>query len=757
MASESDLPDEVLSGDGGQGIQFEVYWRAILRRWRLVALVLGVALAIAVVYSILAQPQYRAAAILDVEPESATALDIASIQTFYGRGPEYLATQARLMRTREIAERVAKRLKLVEDRQFNPPESGFFKSDEKPTPESQLARVVGQLQKTVSASPVREVGVTTRDTNLVQLSAIAPTRRLAADIANAFADAFLDWNLESKYGIAGRASGYLADQIQKTKNELDQKTQALLAYAKAKGIVSSDPQANLDLERGGTSNYDAAVADRVAKEARYHEVETARPDVIADTLSNGLVSQLRAEQARLERDYAEKLNLFKPEWPAMQQLKAQIDKGREHLEAVIGETVAKARETAKNDYMTALRKEESLKAALKSQKTETMQFSTDVVGYNNLKLEVDTTRTLLDTLLKRQAELEVMARLGRDRESNIRIAERARPPSSPYKPSYKLNGLVALFLGGGFGVGLALLLDFLDRSLRTSEQVEKYIQLPVLGIIPAFGSAAGKGYGYVPGRKHRRKRELEEGEEEPTSVELLPHRQPRSRIAERYRAFRTALLLSRAGGVKSIVFTSSFSQEGKTASAVNLAVVLGQLGRRVLLVDADLHRPRLHEVFRISNRAGLVSVLAQDLSPDRAVAKTEVPDVFVVPSGPLSPNPSGLLSSDAMNQFLEFGRLNFDYVILDAPPVSAVADVFILGHRTDGVVLCLQGGKTPREHVSRARDMLSRNNVRVLGVLINNLVEDAGGYGAFGHDERYYGEQGHYGEDKREASALRTL
>ncbi len=758
MASESELPAEIVTvGETAQGLNLEEYWRAVLKRWRLIALCVGVALTVAALYSILTKPLYRATAILDVEPEKPNALDISANPTvYYLVGSEFLATQARLMQTREIAERVAKRLNLVENRQFNPPASGFFKREEKPKAGEELARVTGAVKKNISAKPVRDIGVTNRDTNLVDLSAVAPSPRLAADIANAAAEAYIDWSQESKYGVAGRASGYLTAQIQQTKTELDAKAQQLLAYGREKDIVSIDPQASLYVQKIEL-NLDAAVADRVAKEARYHDVQNARPDSIADTLSNGLVSQLRAEQAKLERDYAEKLNLFKPDWPAMRQLKAQIDSGREHLDSIIGETVAKARDGAKNDYLGALRREESLKAGLKSQKTETMKFNRDVVGYNTLKLEVDTKRALLDTLLKRQAEVEVMSRLGRERESNIRVAERARPPEDVFRPSYLLNGLVALFLGGGLGVGLALLLEYLDRSLHTSEQVEQYLQLPALGVIPAVGPAGGKGYGYFYSRKLRRKKRREGSEEEPVSIELLPHQHPRSRVAERYRAFRTALLLSRAGGVKSIVITSSFSREGKTATAVNLAVVLGQLGKRVLLVDADLHKPRLHEVFRVSNRAGLVSILAENLNPDRAIANSGVPDVFVVPSGPSSPNPSGLLSSEAMSDFLEFARLNFDYVILDAPPVAAVAEALVLGHQTDGVVLCVQGGKTPREHVARIRDILLRSNVRILGVLINNLAEDTGGYRAFDYDEIYYGEKGGYGEEQRAAAAASTL
>ncbi len=672
MSSEAEFPAELVAVDErAQEFHLAEYWAAIVRRWRLVALCLGIALTVAALYSILTQPLYRAAAVLDLEPEKADALDIgigsAPTAYYYFVRPEFLATQSKLMKTSEMAERVVKRLNLVENRQFNPRKSGFFKGERKPEAGEEFAGVVGTLMRSIDAKPVRDVGVTTRDTNLVELSVVAPSGSLAADIANAVAEAYLAWDVESKYGPVGRASGYLAAQIQQTRSELDAKAQQVLAYGREKDIVSTDSQANLYAQKVDL-NLDAAVAERVAKEARYRDVQTAAPESVADTLASGLVSQLRAEQARLERDYAEKLNLFKPDWPAMRQLKAQIDSGREHLASVIGETVAKARDVAKNDYLTALRKEESLKAAMKSQRTEIMKFNSDVVGYNSLKLEVDIKRALLDTLLKRQAEVEVMSRLATQRQSSIRIAERARPPHRPFRPSYSFNGLLALLLGGAVGIGLALLLEYFDRSLRTAEQVEKHIQLPALGVIPAVGTAAGKSYGYS-GKLRRKRREGPE--EEVASIELLPHQHFRSRVAERYRAFRTALLLSRAGGVKSIVITSSFSREGKTATAVNLAVVLGQLGKRVLLVDADLHRPRLHEVFRLSNRTGLVSVLAENLNPDRAIANTDVPDVLVVPSGPSSPNPSGLLSSEAMSNFLEFARLNFDYIIIDAPPVAA--------------------------------------------------------------------------------------
>ncbi len=502
--------------------------------------------------------------------------------------------------------------------------------------------------------------------------------------------------------------------------------------------MSVDPQTNITMQRLESLNrdYSASVADRVSKEARYFELQNARPESIADTLSTGLVSQLRTDLARLERDYAEKLNLYKPEWPAMQQLKAQIDKGRQNLTEVINETVSKARDNARTEYMAARRREESLAGVLQGGKREAMALNTNAVEYNNLKTEVETRRALLDSLAKRQAETEVSSRLRGERVSNIRVVDRALPPSSRFRPSYRRNALLALFFGLAAGLGLAFLLEYLDRSIRSTDQVEDLLGLPALGIIPSVGTAARLTYGYG----YLRKKAAMSGAE--TAVELIPHTQPHSTVAEAYRRFRAALLLSRAGGVKSITVTSSQPQEGKTSTAANAGIVLSQLGKNVLVIDADLHNPRMHEVFRVSNRQGLVTVLAEGTDPATIVKPTPIPNLFVLPAGPLSPNPSGLLSSQAMARLVEWAAASFDYVIFDTPPVGPIADALILGRLSDGVVLTVKGAATPRDLVGQARNNLVRAGVRVLGVLINNLPEAESVYGKY---YGYYG-GGSYGE-----------
>jgi capsular exopolysaccharide synthesis family protein len=301
--------------------------------------------------------------------------------------------------------------------------------------------------------------------------------------------------------------------------------------------------------------------------------------------------------------------------------------------------------------------------------------------------------------------------------------------------------MMALVLGIGAGLLIIFLQEYLDRSIRSPEQVDRYLHLPSLGLIPSVNSPSS-GYGYYGYFSKKKTRSQSAGaRESETAIELLPHRNRRSTIAEAYRAFRTALLLSQAGGVRSVVVTSSMPAEGKTSTAVNLATVLGQLGRSVLLIDADLHKPRLHEVFRVSNRKGLVSVLAESADPTQVLMQTQVAGVYLMPAGPSTPNPSGLLASKAMARFLELAQQKFDHVVIDTPPVSPISDALILGNQTDGIVLCVQAGKTPREIVARVRDDIQRSNVRILGVLLNNLQADASGYGKYHYYYRYYGDE----------------
>lgn len=741
---EDDFSDE---GDGGpREVHLSEYWAVVLKRWRIVAVCVAAALVAAAGKTVLSTSLYKATVVINLEKDKGNPVDIGGQQYYDFYNPEFIPTQTRLMQSREVARRAAVRLNLAEDPDFVPKVSGPARKagaakgaeDEQNGP---VAQAAGRVKGGVSTAPIR-------GTNLVELSYVALKPKTAADVANAVAEAYIDWTLEARFNMASAATKFLGAQIEQVKGEIDEKERELQAYGRKKDIVSIDPNQNVTLQKLEALNkdYAQAVSERVAKEARYYELQNAKPDAMAESLSGGLVTQLRNETLKLEREYSEKLNVYKPDWPAMQQLRSQIQKGKEHLATVVEETVAKAREQARADFQTAERREQSLKDVLRGQTSEAMNLNTNAVEYNNLRVEVATKRALLDTLLKRYSETEMTTRLKGTRESSIRIVDRALPPGGRFSPSYRKNLALGLFLGLVAGLGLAFFLEYLDRSIRTPEQVEQFLSLPALGVIPSVGEATGKGYGYgryAYGVRKKKPADEEQPVEAP-AIELLPHLHLRSVVSESYRSFRTSLLLARAGGWKTLVVTSSLPGEGKTSTAVNLAIVLGQLGRRVLVLDGDLHKPRVHEVLTVSNRAGLVSVLAEGADPAKAIQPTKVPGVFVLTSGPLSPNPSGLLASDGMAKLVVALKGTFDHVVIDSPPVQAVADALILGNLCDGVVLCVKGGATTRDLVARTRDKLARAGARVFGVLINNLQAPRGGYGGY---YPYKGDGGYgYGE-----------
>jgi capsular exopolysaccharide synthesis family protein len=346
----------------------------------------------------------------------------------------------------------------------------------------------------------------------------------------------------------------------------------------------------------------------------------------------------------------------------------------------------------------------------------------------------------MDKLLRQHSETEVAARLQTTRESNIRIVDRALVPGGPFRPSLRENLTMGLGLGLMMGLGFVFLIEYMDRTLKTPDEVERRLQLPNLAVIPDVnaskggrGGAYGYGYGYGYGRS--RKKGSGKGGVLPgypkdpggqESIELLPHQYPRLSVSEAYRALRTALLLATAAELKIVSLTSAGPGEGKSATSTNLAVVMAQLGKRVLLIDGDLRKPRLHEVFGISNRAGLVNILASGEDPNRVTVAASVPNLLVIPSGPIPPNPSELLSSDRMREFLRRARAQFDFVIIDTPPVLAVTDATVIGSLSDGVVLCLRAGKVLREDAKTCRDRLLMNEVKILGTVLNRYRESRG-------------------------------
>ena len=736
------------------------YVAMVRRHWKLAAVCCLLGLAGAGIHFAITPKEYQATTILQIERRNLTPVG-SNENVWYENywNLEFYPTQYELLHSRGLAERVVKSLDLMEDTNFNP---GRRDGTAKPTAEGDeavMGSLAEQLRGGLAVDPVR-------NTQLVQLSFHASSPEFAAKAANAFSEAFIDMGVEDRFASAGKASTFIASQIDTLKQEIQDKETQLQAFSRRSDIVTLDPQTNVILQRleALNSQFIEAKKERIDKEAHYHEALAGPKESLGDGLTTGVVSDQRSQLLKLERDYETKLKTYKPDFPDMIALKAEIEKAKQHLKEVSQEQMDKARSDAFAAYQTTLRQEESLESELNRLKSEAIDQNSAAVEYTNLKVEIQTRRDLLNELLRKQSETEVAVRLQDTRESNVRIIDKALVPGGPFRPSLRQDVSYGLLLGLLFGIGCAVLIEVLDRTVKAPEEIERRLGLPTLAVIQDL-SESGKTYGYSSygygygesgddGPRVRPSRTAPAGWLEkkkgaavaPSQIELVPHARPRTLISESYRSLRTALLLSSARELRAVAVTSAVAGEGKTATAANLAVVLAQLGRQVLIVDCDLRKPRLHQVFNVSNRTGLVNQLTAAAEPE-VFLPTEVPNLWITPSGPIPPNPSELLASDRMRDWLKMVRSRFDFVVIDTPPALAVTDATIVGMLVDGVVLTLRSGKVTREEARLCRDRLRQTGIKILGAVLNRYRSLQAG---LGKRYRYYES---YGAEENEPKA----
>jgi capsular exopolysaccharide synthesis family protein len=734
-------------------------------RWQLVAIIAALTLALSLLQYAVTPREYRATALIQIDRRigvSLKGIEDVWLDSFYNM--EYYPTQYRLLTSRGLAERVVLNLRLDEDAGFNPGAANAVAKPGTAADDAVVGGLAGQVLGGLEVNPLR-------NTQLVEVSYRSRSPELAARVANGVVDAYIDWGIETRTQVVGKASSFYAKQIETLKQEIQDKEAQLQAYSRHADIVSLDPATNVTLKRLEALNQDfiTAMSQRINSEARLNELLSASNDRATEILDDKLVADQRSELLEMEREYASKLNVYKPEWPAMVELKAKIDGARRNLVQVTAQALERSRESARADVQLAVRREQSLANELNQAKAENRQLSTAAVEYNILQGEISTRRALLDELLRKQSETDVSSRLQATGESNVRVVDKALVPGGPFRPSLSRSLSMGLGIGFAAGIGLVFLLHYMDRTIKSSEEVERVLQLPVLSVVPDVSQEAkgggllgryGYGYGYGHGygahgygtRTYAERGATQRGEggkparrrgadSEDIHIELLPHFRPRLAVAEAYRSLRTALLLSSAQELKTIVVTSAVPGEGKTSTAGNLAVVLSQLGRRVLLVDGDLRKPRVHEVFKISNRVGLVNYLTGSSEIEKIVFRSEIENLYLTPSGPIPPNPSELLASERMREFARFAREKFDMVVFDTAPTLAVADGILLGVLADGVVLCLRAGFVHRRDARVCRDRLMQSEVRVLGAVLNRHRALQGRYrGRYGTEYETYGQ-----------------
>lgn len=713
------------------------YWSILRKRkWTIIAAVVIVMTLVAFV-SFRATPIYEASGRIAIFRETPVSLSKDSRADI--SDDDYsvdIDTQVRILQSDSLAMDVARRMNL----QHNPAivgaaaahnASAFGDSDIDPRVQPALLNFIHGNLRIVPLAKTR----------IVELRFTSADAKLAADVVNATATAYIEQNYKARYEATMQTSDWLSHQLADLQVRAETAQEKLVRYQKENGIVEVGDKQDIILTKLDDLNKEltSAQADRMQKEAAYRMAAGAAVDIRSD--GNSLSEKLRERQAELKTQYAQLNTQYGPNYPKVQEVKSQLDE----LDHSLSQEDKRNDTRLRNEYRSAVEREKLLRDALEQQKAEAHQLNERSVEFGLLKRDVEASRTLYENLLEKLKEAGVLASL---KSSNVHIVDAARVPTAPAKPNIPQNLEFAGFFGLIGGIALAFVMEGLDTTVRNPEQMQVASGLPSLGIIPLNSAAHG-------GRKFRlRKRPATATAQ--AHVALIASTRPHSEMAESYRALRTSILLSAPQQPpKVMLVTSSLPQEGKTTTSINTAIVLAQKSARVLLIDADLRRPGIHRHFDLHDQAGLSSVLAGFCKlEDAIVPVTTSPNLFVLPAGPVPPSPAELLASPAMKALIEECRGKFDHIVIDTPPVLSVTDAVLLSVEVDSCLLVIRCARTTKAALRRSRDLLQQVNARVMGVVLNAV--DLQSQDAFYYYYYYYGggrDKSYYKED---ASAMKV-
>jgi capsular exopolysaccharide synthesis family protein len=692
------------------------YWQVALKRRWTVLICLVVVFVTVVIGTLKQKPIYQGKVLVEINPEEPSVVNFREVAQVAPTVDvdSYRETQYKILTSRSLAEHVIRDLQLYQYPEFykarllfglieiSPAKIPSARDLGPPDASSDAFRTsVANFLKAVDVSPVRR-------SNLVELSFECTNPQLAARVANRLADLYIEQNLQVKWDETQKASEWLRGRLAEMKANLEKSEDKLQAYAQGNGILYITEKQNMVTERLDQllTEYTKAQGDRYQKQSLYSQVEAGQVQNLPAVLNNRLIQDLEEKRVDLDKQYAEVTTWVKPNYPKARQVKKQIDA----LQSKIDEEKEAVAQNITDDYHAAEAREKYLAKAVEDQKAEVNDTAQRSIQYNILKRDVDSNKQLYEGLLQRLKEAQVSAGL---KASNIRIVDSAEVPKGPVKPRVLLNLALGIILGLGLGVGLAFFQEYLDKTLKTPDEVERLLRLPSLGVLPKFhlnGSGPVDEESLVPAVPDE------------VVVSLAPAIQTKPESIEAFRSLRTSILLSASPVPKLILVTSALPGEGKTTTAVNLGATLTSLGSKVVIVDCDMRRPSCHCSLGVPNSPGFVQCVTGRVAlRDALLAVPGVPNLSVIPCGPIPPNPAEILSSPLAGELLRKLRAEFDYVLVDSPPLLSVADSRILATVTDAAVLVARAFETPYDIVRRARALLYSADARILGVALNGV------------------------------------
>jgi succinoglycan biosynthesis transport protein ExoP len=703
------------------------YGRVLSERRSVVITCLILVVASTALFTFLAVPQYQATTTIQIERKAPEALSFGegTGSSDYYDYQDFYQTQYKVLQSRTVLRLAAERLDLPNrpeyaSRKGSPISrlyvwaTGLFSDSEDAGAKDPWRRAVRFMELRLTVEPVR-------NSKLVKLRFVDRDKHLCADAANAVAEAYEQFNTDTRFTTSSQAREFLTKQVARLQSEIASEERKLQAYGNDKEILAlSNGTQDISEKALGDMNgkYIEAKGRLALAQARYEATAKGSADSLPEVLTSPLISDLKKQYAEIERKHSQMAERFKPDWPPLQQLQEELDRAKERLQIETDAIARQVRSVAKADYAKVNDEVEFLGRQVNSQKGEVQRVGRDAIEYASLKAGIETKRKILTDLLTRQSDNETTRALKDTPASNMRVVDRAEIPRAPFKPDVVLNLFLSVIFGLGLGAGAALLLNYLDNTVKNEIDIQRYAAVPALGFIPL----------YQPLRIV--------GENEPAATsqyaaDIACHADNHSSFAEAFKSLRTAFLMaSPEHAPRHVVVTSCEALEGKSTVATNLAIAMTQLGRRIVIVDADLRRPRVHKVLGVPNDVGLSSFLSGNASAAEIVHDGGIPNLLVVTSGPLPPNPSELLASKALDTFLEkLEELGpFDHIFFDSPPLLQMADAVLLANRMDATILVTREGRTTHQALASGAKRLRQSRARILGAVLNAVVERFGNY-----------------------------
>ncbi len=701
-------------------------WEIILKyKWTIISF-LTITLALVIMGTLLMRPVYKSTALIEIVPNSKGLVQFQNVGETSVESREFIETQQNIITSESVANSVFEQLQLNDNPEINGEiqQRGFIAgvkqikkaiSDSIKQPEDQNVdqsyqqqrRNLGRYFERLNVNPVR-------NTNLYSISFESFNPQMAALVSNSIVDEYIRLSDEKRFNSTSGAKEYLNKEIKRIQAKLETSEKELTEFARKNNIVDLEDKNNIINTRINdmNSNLTEVQNQRIEAESNLDQIKSdynSSPQVLQESL----IKTLKEEYATLQAEYFKLSKLFKPAYPKLQQLKAQMDRVEETIDSEVGKII-KSEQVRVN---ALVEREAKLASQVDIQNQQLLDLQDRSTQYNILKREWETNKELYSGLLERMKEIGVASGL---EINNINIIDRATVPTEKSSPKLVFNVLLASIFGLLGGLGLAFLLSYLDNTVQTTADVEKTLNIPNLGLVPKFP-------------------ENKQG----IILELITDTNKNNEMAEAYRSIRTSLMFSSPGGSpKVLMLTSASASEGKTTTIINLAIAYAQNGSRVLLVDADLRKPRIHKVLQTPSSPGLSDFLVGQNK--LKIHKAGIDNLHYITAGTIPPNPAELLGSNKFEEFLDKHRQEFDHVIIDCPPILGLADSLIISTKVDGLLFVVQSKKVSRDALQETMKRLRMVRAPVIGAILNNVELNSYGYGLY--KEYYY----KYSVDKNE-------